>query len=405
MALSARSSSVCSVLAFFLFACGSGEVVEDGVNTDSAETDDGEGEEPGSIDSPVVSQSETGDPAALEVQPLDVDDVDDFIDVRGVGDSAWSGTHESPARAAELDKALRAFDASGTSYRGHLSFINWETVVGTTCEKWHAPYTRGKSYAFLSRPEALTQAYEAGFNLVALSNNHTRDCHDSEGEIRSAKLSVAGMESVSPGKDWLWHGVSATEAGEKEVAFGTFRIGDKNVKVAFGSGYTGRATCPLATCKSELDPLMRALAAAPADLRILSLHSVGKTDQLELARLGVRFVEEFGGDVVFGHGPHVWSRVQVARKPDGKPGVVFESLGNFIHPGVGTQARNIIGRALFDSKTLELKQVQVIPISGAGATMRFATNANLADPALVGNVRFTGSAAIKGGYVNVRQAQ
>lgn len=404
MPLLARSSSVCSVLAFFLFACGSADgVTDDGTNSDSAE-DEGEGEEVGTIDSPVLSQTETGDPAALEVQPLDVDAVNGFIDVRGVGDAAWSGTHESPARAAEFGKALNNFDRTGTSYRGHLNFINWETVVGTTCSRWHAPYSRGKSYAFLSRPEALTQAYEAGFNLVGLSNNHSRDCYDNEGEIRSSKISVPAMESVSAGKNWLWHGVSATESGEKEVAIGTFPINGKNVKVAFGSGYTGRPTCPLATCKNELESLMRALGEADADLRILSLHSVGKTDQIELARLGVRFVEEYGGDVVYGSGPHVWSRVQIARKKNGKPGVVFESLGNFIHPGVGTQARNIIGRALFDEKTLELKQVQVVPVAGAGASLRFNTAANLADPTLVGNIRFTTSAAIKGGYVNVRQA-
>jgi poly-gamma-glutamate synthesis protein (capsule biosynthesis protein) len=241
--------------------------------------------------------------------------------------------------------------------------------------------------------------------VIGLSNNHARDCYDDEGESRSSKITVPGVQSIADGKNWIWHGVADTEANEKKVAIGTFKAGGRTVKVAFGSGYTGRPTCPLAVCKSDLDPLMQAMEDADVDLRILALHSVGKADQLELARIGQRFVEKFGGDVVYGSGPHVWSRVQVARKPNGKPGVVFESLGNFIHPGLGTQARNIIGRALFDSKTLELKQVQVIPISGAGARMRFATSPNLADPTLVGNIRFTGSAAIKGGYVNVRQAQ
>lgn len=398
---STRACGVLSSLIVLLSACAA-ENEPDEVNSNAVDGDDGEGEY-GVADSEVISQNETGDPNALAAQPLDVGEVSGFIDVRGVGDAAWSGTHESPARAAELDKALAAFDRTGTSYRGHLSFINWETVVGTTCNRWHAPYTRGKSYAFLSRPEALNQAYAAGFNLIGLSNNHTRDCYDDEGEARSSKMSVASMESISPGKEWLWHGVAASEAAEKQVAFSDFRINGKVVTVAFGSGYTGRPTCPQATCKNELEPLMKALQESNADLKILSLHSVGKADQVELARIGVRFVEEFGGDVVFGSGPHVWSRVQIARKPNGKPGVVFESLGNFIHPGVGTQARNIIGRALFDERTFELKQVQVIPVSGAGATLRFNTQADLADPTLVGNIRFTSAAGIKGGYVNVRK--
>lgn len=364
---------------------------------DSAE--DGEGVEA----SPVLARDETGDPNALAPQPLDLAEVGDFIDVRGVGDSAWSGTHESPARKAEFDKALDQFDRTGTSYRGHLNFINWETVVGTTCSRWHAPYVRGKSYAFLSRPEALDQAYAKGFNLIALSNNHTRDCYDDVGEARSSRMSTEAMRSIDADKEWLWHGVSDTEAGEREVAIRTFEIGGRSVKVAFGSGYTGRPTCPTATCKSDIEPLMRAIKAADADLRILSLHSVGKTDQLELAAIGVRFVEEFDGDVVYGSGPHVWSRVQVARKKsNGKPGVVFESLGNFIHPGVGVQARNIIGRALFDKDSLELAQVQVIPVSGAGARVTFSSTANLQDPSLVGNVRFTTATAVRGGYVNVK---
>lgn len=401
MASFAPRSVAFSVLALILAACSSPAEPGEDVGSSAAGDDQGEPEE-GVEASPVVSQNETGDPDAIAPQPLDVTKVSGFIDLRGVGDSAWSNTHQSPPRAAEFDKALADFDSAGTSYKGHVNYINWETVVGNECKKWAAPYAAGRSYAFLSLPESLEQAYDAGFNVVGLSNNHARDCSDDEGEARSSKITVPGIQSIAAGKNWLWHGVSDTEAGEKKISVGTFQAGSRKVKVAFGSAYTGRATCPLAACKTDIDPIMEALKAADVDLRILALHSVGKADQLELARIGVRFVEQFGGDVVYGSGPHVWSRVQVARKPNGKPGVVFESLGNFIHPGLGTQARNIIGRALFDAKTLELAQVQVIPISGAGARMRFATNANLADPALLGNVRFTGAAAIKGGYVNVR---
>lgn len=393
-----------SALALILAACSAS--LEDDSELGSTATGDDPGEpEEGVAESPVVAQSETGDPNAIPAQPLDVSEVNGFIDLRGVGDAAWANTHQSPPRAAEFDKALSEFDRSGLSYKGHVNFINWETVVGNECKKWGSPYSPGRSYAFLSRPEALEQAYDAGFNVVGLSNNHSRDCHDNEGEARSSKITFPGVQSIDAGKNWLWHGVSDTEPNERKIAVGSFKAGTRTVRVAFASAYTGRPTCPLAACKADIDPLMTALQEADVDLRILALHSVGKTDQLELARIGQRFIEKFGGDVVYGSGPHVWSRVQVARKPNGKPGVVFESLGNFIHPGLGTQARNIIGRALFDAKTFELKQVQVIPISGAGARMRFATNANLADPALVGNVRFTGAAAIKGGYVNVRDVQ
>lgn len=71
-------------------------------------------------------------------------------------------------------------------------------------------------------------------------------------------------------------------------------------------------------------------------------------------RKGVDFVEKYGGDIVFGSGPHVWKPVRVVRKENGTgKGVIFESLGNFLHPSLGAQSKNFIGRALFDVETLK----------------------------------------------------
>ncbi|PSB03987.1 hypothetical protein [Merismopedia glauca] len=47
----------------------------------------------------------------------------------------------------------------------------------------------------------------------------------------------------------------------------------------------------------------------------------------------------------------------------GKKGVLFESVGNFIHPALVPGSEHIIGRVLFDIKTLKVRQVQAIPIN------------------------------------------
>ncbi len=345
--------------------------------SDDADLADGEPAEAESAIVPITQPDETAPATSLAPAPLEHTE-SSLVDVRGVGDSGWSKTHERTAIPAAFGAALDRFDPTGHSYRGDLSFINWETVVGTTCSKFGSAYSPGRSYAFVSRPENLTQAYERGFNLVGLSNNHTRDCHGSDeaaerGEAASPAMTAKGIASLGD-LDWLTAGVAGTgEDDSARAQVRTFSIKGREVRVAFGSLYTGRPDCPRAACRGDASALFESLRDAPADLRILSLHSMAAADQDELVRMSIRFVEQYGGDVVFGHGPHVWKPVRVVRKQGGGKGVIFESLGNFIHPSLGAQGRNYIGRALFDAETLSLRQVQVVPVSNAGAEVRFST--------------------------------
>lgn len=366
-----RSLPLLSLLpALLLAACAAD-------TADEVDPADGEPAEAESAIVPITQPDETAPATALAPAPLKHTE-SNLIDVRGVGDSGWSKTHERTAIPAAFGTALDRFDSTGHSYRADLSFINWETVIGTTCSQFGSAYSPGRSYAFVSRPENLTQAYERGFNLVGLSNNHTRDCHGSSetserGEAASPAMTAKGIAGLGE-LDWLTAGVAGTgEDDSARAQVRTFTIKGREVRVAFGSLYTGRPDCPRAACRGDANALFESLRDAQADLRILSLHSMAAADQDELVRMGVRFVEQYGGDVVFGHGPHVWKPVRVVRKQGGGKGVVFESLGNFIHPSLGAQGKNYIGRALFDPSTLALRQVQLIPISNAGAEVRFSS--------------------------------
>jgi len=373
--------------------------------SDDAAEEDGEPAEAESAIVPITEADETAPAASLAAASLDSAAADDLLDVRGVGDSGWSNTHEKTPIAATFGDALDRFDSTGKAYRGDLSFINWETVVGSGCSQFASVYSPGRSYAFVSRAENLVQANERGFNLVGLSNNHSRDCLASadtsqRGEVASSAMTAKNIEALGE-RPWLWAGLSSTRADDAGLArVHTFTVKGRQVRVAFGSMYMGRPDCPQASCSGDKRALFESMRNAQADVRILALHSMGAADQDVAVAAGVDFVKNYGGDVVFGHGPHVWRPVRVVRKAasfGGGTGVVFESLGNFLHPSLGGQAKNFIGRALFDLRTLKLRQVQVLPIANAGRDVRWSTTNGAA---LQANLNW--SPATHGVYANVK---
>lgn len=368
--------------------------------------DDGE---PADSEDALVDMSEpdeTASASALAAAPIDATAATDLLDIRGMGDSGWANTHEKTPIAAEFGKALDRFDASGQGYRGDLSFVNWETVVGAGCSQFASVYTPGRSYAFVSRTDNLVQANDRGFNLIGLSNNHARDCLASAdtsltGEVASAAMSAKNIESLGDRK-WLFAGIASSEHEDDfaKARVRTFDVKGRQVRVAFGSMYMGRAACPRAACSGDKRALFESMRDAQADIRILSLHSMGPTDQDEAVRTGTEFVKSYNGDVVYGEGPHVWKPVRVVRKGasfGGGTGVVFESLGNFLHPSLGAQAKNFIGRALYDLRTLKLRQVQVLPVANAGRDVKWSS---VDGGALQANLKW--SPASRGVYANVK---
>ena len=375
---------------------------------DDTTADDGEPADDEGALVDMTDPDETAPATALAAAPLAAAAATDLLDVRGMGDSGWSNTHESTPIAADFGKALDRFDPTGKGYRGDLSFVNWETVVGSGCSKFASVYQPGLSYAFVSLPDNLVQANDRGFNLFGLSNNHARDCLASAdtsltGEVASAAMSAKNIEALGDRK-WLFAGI-ASSANENDFAKArvrTFSVKGRQVRVAFGSMYMGRASCPRAACSADKRALFESMRDAQADLRILSLHSMGPTDQDEAVKTGAEFVKSYDGDVVYGEGPHVWKPIRVVRKDakfGGGTGVVFESLGNFLHPSLGAQAKNFIGRALYDLRTLKLRQVQVLPVANAGRDVKWSSSVDGA--ALQANLKW--SPATRGVYANIKQ--
>ncbi len=283
-----------------------------------------------------------------------------FIDIRGVGDSAWSGLRATEPPPSRMSATLKAFDPSQRILKGDLNFINWEAGVGTRCNSYF-----NVDFAFFTRPEAIKEAFEHGFNLFGMANNHSEDCSsgvDPDGQtVAGAVATARHMKQFSHQKPMLWQGVGPKD-GLSSPSILTFAIKGRNVKVIFGSITFQGWECVESTCEPRVTSLLQNMKAASGDLRILSVHSQGSGPFQRGKTWSERFIREFSGDIVFASGPHTWAGVKVIPSNSGRTGVVFHGLGNFIHNQVSPNPDNLIGRVLLDKETLQAKQVQVIPV-------------------------------------------
>lgn len=329
-----------------------------------------------------VSALMAGTPAlaqSLPPVPLDHQQATEYLDIRGVGDAGMAQTYKQPLAlnqtlsegvSAHFGERLDALDPTGKTYRGDLSFINWETVVGTRCQRFRGRPSKS-SYAFMSHPDNLMEAYRRGFNLIGLANNHSWDCPLGANGAHGALETAQHLERMTQaGNNWLWHGVGKPQQ-KASAQVKSMVIKGRTVRVAFGSLYLGGA-CTFITCVQDQNRLLQSLRDAPADLRILSIHSWNKATQQQLVNAGSRFIRQYKGDVVFGHGPHAWRPITILPSNSGRRGVMFESLGNFIHPDLAPRRQDMIGRVLLDLKTLQLKQVQGIPLTLNGPLASFS---------------------------------
>lgn len=284
-----------------------------------------------------------------------------LLDVRGVGDSAWTGLRASTAPRSEFGATIKKFDPTGKILRGDLNFINWESGVGQKCSSYF-----NVDYAFLSDPAAILEAHRHGFNLFGLANNHSEDCRaGSDPQSNSVPGAVATqryMKQIAASAPLVWHGVGSSRADLIRPATLTLNIKGRQVVVSLVSVAFQSWDCVESTCEANVRSLFENARNTNADLRVLSLHSQGRDGFVRGKSWAEKFVTEYSGDIVFAHGPHTWAGVKALKKKDGSLGIVFHGLGNFLHNQVAPNPDNMIGRVLLDIETLKPRQVQVIPV-------------------------------------------
>ena len=173
----------------------------------------------------------------------------------------------------------------------------------------------------------------------------------------------------------------------------TFRVGGRDVSVALGSitligwDIPNSAYINLnwsdAKKREKIQSLFNSFDSINADIKMLSIHTQGATsrrafgsDYTLLRQISEEFIKNHDGKVVFGHGPHTHAGVKVINGSKGK-GVVFSSLGNFIHQQLSNHSDNYVGRVLLNKRTLDVEQVQVSPFGNSRTSLSLRTTSNI----------------------------
>lgn len=284
------------------------------------------------------------------------------------GDSGWAGTHISqPRYQSGFRKAYLQFDAS-KALMGDINYINWETSVGKVCTSFWSPPSRS-TYAFLTRPEELSDAVGLGFNLIGLANNHSYDClrsPEGNGPLQTwYHVDQLRRQLNSQSRLALFSGVFKSPNDEAPSALVPTPSGD--VPVRFLSAYVGgdASHCRAILCDKSLERYAASMASQPG-LRVLALHSWDVSSHRRLQAILRSWIARGLVDVAIGSGPHVAESVTVFRSPKGSA-VLATSLGNFIHPSLSSQPNNIVLRTAwaYDSKKrrLTLKSLRTTTVS------------------------------------------
>ena len=315
-----------------------------------------------------------GNAQANDLPPIPFSDSSGYLDIRGVGDAGWARNGEPIDQLPLFEERLRDFDPNGEILLGDLNFINWESSLAEECTVSKNKYVK-KGYSFISHPEAFEGALNFGYNLFNLTNNHSRDCyqvaHDEEVSYeQSEKETLQIISKLSDDYDFVFHGMGKNQ--EERFSPKVFNItkDGQEVTLAFNGVYAHYHNRPTycqrySNCFEHADEIMRRLQNSNADIKILSIHSQGEMGYRRSQQLAQRFIFEFNGDLVLAHGTHSIKAVKVVKKANGyDQGVIFEDLGNFLHPGIRGHHENMLGRILVDLQTKKIIQIQAVTLRG-----------------------------------------
>ena len=228
--------------------------------------------------------------------------------------------------------------------------ITFGNLEGPFCEE--PPFTK-QGMVFRVRRQGVESLLSAGFDVVAVANNHFGDggfaCMEfSLQRLRQAKIAPVGA------------GLTFDEAHAGAILF------RRGIRFAF-LAYTYAARNDVPGAKSavvagrDAVQMRRDIAAARAraDVVIVSLH-----DGAEYSRAVARETQDFaraainaGASAIFGHHPHVPQRVEQYGH-----GWIFYSLGNFVFWQTTPAATRTALLARLTFSGAELARVEAIPV-------------------------------------------
>lgn len=306
-----------------------------------------------------------------------------------LGDTGLNMTHApvAPEGGFKFDRQIGA-DEAMRDVRALLSadlvLANLETAV---TDRNDLP-PREKRFVFRTHPAAIRAFVMAGVNAFSLANNHTLDYGLEGGGETLRHVSALGADGLR-----AWPGLGrtldealaphATTLGDTRFAISAIGIGGKGFSLPAGETGAG-----MAVLESHYDEAVRRLHAAPADVRILSVHYglelASYPDAFEIAQFQKQADAPDGVSIVSGHHAHVAKGVTIK---DGH--LVAYGLGNFLHfgmlnmAGLGicrdfglalrvTLSRDGDAHAIDAVEAFALEEMQIRPavLKGAAAALR-----------------------------------
>lgn len=239
-----------------------------------------------------------------------------------------------------------------------INLVNLEATLAATCKKM-----ADKQFSFVMTPEALSEYLKWGMNFIGLANNHSVDCVDPYpfGNVESILKKL-----MKQFPDSRFHGIARSSSNlVKYPASRTIRgvsVGMVSIK-----GWDNGSWTPLGNIANRLR-IFKKLQLLPHDVRILSLHGgVESTRQpgLIVAEIAREFVNDYDGDIVFAHHPHMMQGVEVIKKKNGRTGIIFFSLGNGLHNGLSVKGDGLAAKVFVGKNGVNKDRIQLFPLKYA----------------------------------------
>lgn len=244
-----------------------------------------------------------------------------------------------------------------------INLINLEATLANTCRKM-----ADKQFSFVMTPEALSEYLKWGMNFIGLANNHSADCIDPR-PFNGIETIIKKLQKQFP--DSRFHGMARTSSNLVKYP-ASRKIKGISVGMVSIKGWDNGQWTPLGNIANRVR-VFNKLKSLPHDIRILSLHGgVESTRQpgLVVAEIAREFINDFDGDVVFAHHPHMMQGVEVIRKKNDRTGVIFFSLGNGLHNGLSMKGDGLAAKVFVGKNGVNKNRIQLFPLKFASFNPR-----------------------------------
>ena len=235
-----------------------------------------------------------------------------------------------------------------------INFANLEGAIANT--NTQSSKRSKNSYSFRMPPYMANRIAEAGFNIVAVANNHSRDFGDKGYKQTQEYLKNAGIKIVGN----ILNTASFIEVKNKKIgflAFYYFSYANNSIQDIVSAKALVEKT------KKECDFLVvsfhggaegRNMFRVPKETEIF--YGENRGDVYKFARA----VSDSGADLIIGHGPHVLRAMEIYNDS-----FIAYSLGNFVGYKQFSLAGNNGISAILQitlNNNLKINSAKVIPI-------------------------------------------